>query len=465
MATVNGFDPAVSGQQPLDGYGQPLPVGVWGDSDSGVGVFGSAGLTSPTNPLLIGVRGGVVGHGGGPAPNEDPQPPHAGVVGHSTSGCGLVGFSNTSVGLYAVTLNDDNDPTLPAILGYGGNVGIGVMARSSSGDAVVGQSNAGGTGVRGSTLLGTGVLGEGHAGQFNGTPTGVTGVSDKGVGVRGDSQTGNGVQGLTLGDGYGVTGVHFSTEPGSGVFGLSVLGSGVEGFTYSDEPDTAAVRGQATRGGLAGLFVGDVKVTGRITKGGGGFHIDHPLDPQNKTLTHSFVESPEMLNVYSGTVTTDSDGTARVRLPDYFDALNLDVRYQLTTVGSFARVMVSEEVDGNEFAIASDEPNVKVCWQVTGVRHDAWAQKHRIQVEHDKPESEQGRYLHPDAFEPASKGHARGGRSHQAVTAALPEGLHGTAAEVLSNPAGQAFGDLVTDARDWLEQRAADGRSRTEKWS
>jgi hypothetical protein len=463
MATVNGFDPAASGQQPLDGSGQPLPVGVWGDSDSGVGVFGSAGVTSPTNPLLSGVRGGVVGHGGEPAPNEDPQWPHAGVVGHSTSGCGLVGFSNTGLALYAVTQNDDNDPTLPTILSFGGNVGIGVMATCHSGDGVVGQSNAEGTGVRGSTVLGTGVLGEGYAGRSNGTPTGVTGLSDKGVGVRGDSQTGTGVQGLTLGDGYGVSGVHFSTDPGSGVFGMSVLGSGVEGFTYSEKPDTAAVRGQARRPGLAGLFVGDVMITGRITKGGGGFHIDHPLAPLDKTLTHSFVESPEMLNVYSGTVTTDSDGAARVSLPDYFDALNSDVRYQLTTIGSFARVMISEEVKGNEFAIASDEPNVKVCWQVTGVRHDAWAQTHRIQVEHDKPKSEQGTYIHPEAFDPESKGHAHT-RSDDAVAAALPEHLHGAAADVLSGPAESRLGELVSDAREHLEQRAADGRSRTGKW-
>jgi hypothetical protein len=463
MATVKGFDPAVSGQQPLDGSGQPLPVGVWGDSDSGVGVFGSAGITSPTNPLLSGVRGGVVGHGGEPTPAEDPQWPHAGVVGHSTSACGLVGFSNTGLGLYAFTQNDAQDPTLPTILSYAGNVGIGLLAKSSSGDAVVGDSNAG-AGVHGTSELRTGVLGEAYVGRNSGTRIGVNGLSDKGVGVRGDSQTGNGVEGVTLGEANGVSGVHFSRDPGSGVFGLSVLGNGVEGFTFSRDRATAAVRGEAKRPGLAGLFVGDVKVTGQIMKGGGGFHIDHPLDPERKTLTHSFVESPEMLNVYSGTVTTDSDGAARVRLPDYFDALNGDVRYQLTAIGSFARVMVSEEVKGNEFAIASDEPNVKVCWQVTGVRDDAWARTHRIQVEHDKPKSEQGTYIHPEAFAPKSKGEART-RSHDAVAAALPEHLQGAAAGVLSDPTGSTVGDVVAGAREHLEHRAAEGRSRTGKWA
>gem|GEM_PF-6523058 len=45
---------------------------------------------------------------------------------------GLVGFSNTGVGLYAVTQNDDNDPTLPTILAFVGNVGIGVVGQSNA---------------------------------------------------------------------------------------------------------------------------------------------------------------------------------------------------------------------------------------------------------------------------------------------------------------------------------------------
>ena len=40
----------------------------------------------------------------------------------------------------------------------------------------------------------------------------------------------------------------------------------------------------------------------------------------------------------------------------------------------------------------------KVSWQVTGIRRDAWAEAHRIPVEEDKPESERGHYLHPEAF-------------------------------------------------------------------
>ena len=39
---------------------------------------------------------------------------------------------------------------------------------------------------------------------------------------------------------------------------------------------------------------GNLSVAGMINKGGGGFEIDHPLDPANKYLVHAFVESPDM---------------------------------------------------------------------------------------------------------------------------------------------------------------------------
>ena len=61
------------------------------------------------------------------------------------------------------------------------------------------------------------------------------------------------------------------------------------------------------------------------------------LDPANKYLYHSFVESPDMMNVYNGNVVTDKRGMATVVLPEYFEALNSDFRYQLTVIGRFAR--------------------------------------------------------------------------------------------------------------------------------
>lgn len=150
---------------------------------------------------------------------------------------------------------------------------------------------------------------------------------------------------------------------------------------------------------------GDVNVLGTLTKGGGTFRIDHPLDPENRTLSHSFVESPEMMNVYSGTTTTGADGRAVVELPPYFEALNGDPRYQLTVVGDFATAVVSEKVRGNRFSIRTDRPRVEVCWQVTGVRKDPFAVRHPVIVEQMKPATERGRYLHPEAWGvPAERG-------------------------------------------------------------
>jgi len=151
--------------------------------------------------------------------------------------------------------------------------------------------------------------------------------------------------------------------------------------------------------GLAGKFNGDVQVTGNLSKGGGSFKIDHPLDPANKYLYHSFVESPDMKNVYDGNVTTDQNGEATVTLPDYFESLNRDFRYQLTVIGQFAQAIVASKISDNRFTIKTDRPGVEVSWQVTGIRQDAYANKHRIPVEEMKPERERGYYLHPQVFD------------------------------------------------------------------
>jgi hypothetical protein len=143
---------------------------------------------------------------------------------------------------------------------------------------------------------------------------------------------------------------------------------------------------------------GNVTIPGTLSKGGGSFKIDHPLDPANKYLYHSFVESPDMMNIYNGNVILDANGEAWVQLPDWFEALNRDFRYQLTSIGGFAPVYIAEKIQGNRFKIAGGTPGLEVSWQVTGVRQDAYANAHRILVEEDKPTAEQGRYLHPELY-------------------------------------------------------------------
>lgn len=191
------------------------------------------------------------------------------------------------------------------------------------------------------------------------------------------------IQGQHAGSGRGVYGISVS---GIGVNGSGHIG--VNGISTSTNPADAAVRGIAQYGpgtAKAGLFQGDVQIYGTLIKSAGSFRIDHPLDPENKYLSHSFVESPDMMNIYNGNVTTDGNGYAKVAMPDYFEALNRDFRYQLTIVGAeFAQARVAEKIRGNTFAIRTDKPNVEVSWQVTGVRQDKFANDHRIQVESKK---------------------------------------------------------------------------------
>lgn len=155
---------------------------------------------------------------------------------------------------------------------------------------------------------------------------------------------------------------------------------------------------------FAGIFVGNVSISGNLAKSSGSFKIDHPLDPANKYLSHSFVESPDMKNIYDGVVTTDANGLATVTMPDWFDPLNRDFRYQLTVIGTFAQAIIKSEIQDGSFTIQTDQPNIKVSWQVTGIRQDAYANEHRIQVEEDKPADEKGTYIHPELYgQPADK--------------------------------------------------------------
>lgn len=244
---------------------------------------------------------------------------------------------------------------------FNGNGAIGVSAEIlSAGTALFGLSRGAGTGVGGSSIDGLGVFG----------------VSTNSNGAVGSSVNAN------------------------GVFGISTRDDGVRGQSFSTDPSKAAIFGVGKLGGaFAGRFTGNVAVSGTLSKAGGSFRIDHPLDPENRYLSHSFVESPDMKNIYDGNTVTDGNGDAVVELPAYFEALNRDFCYQLTVIGSFAQAIVAQEIKGNRFSIRTNAPNVKVSWQVTGIRQDAWANRNRIKIEENKSERERGHYLHPEAFD------------------------------------------------------------------
>jgi hypothetical protein len=241
-------------------------------------------------------------------------------------------------------------------------------------------------------------------GQALGVPGAAGSAGVAGTNVSTDAGTW-GVVGAHTGSGIGVYGVHTATSGDqAGVLGVTnstdTLATGTYGEAPGDGPLVTGVYGGATHGigllgfggnialaavnptgGLAGYFGGDVYVNGTLGKAAGGFRIDHPLEPETQYLQHSFVESPDMKNVYDGVVTTDRRGYATVRLPRYFAALNRSFRYQLTSLSGLQNVAVAREIARNRFVVQSEKPRSRVSWQVTGIRKDRYANANRIRPE------------------------------------------------------------------------------------
>jgi hypothetical protein len=374
-------------------------VAGYSSSSTGVGVLGSApttgvwGSATSTSAYANGVYG------------ISASPNGTGVQGNATA---TSGYSNGVYGTSASSSGNGVQGNATATSGYSNGV-YGTSA-SSSGAGVFGMATSpGGTGAAGyataTSGLTVGVFGQiaspiGYA--VDGTATATTG-NTSGVYGQNQSTTGDGVLGVeaaTSGLNYGVYGI---TGSSSGV-GVQAQNSGTQGFvalagnpylinSFVNQSGKFTVDNSGN-----GFFAGNLNVTGTLTKGSGSFKIDDPLDPANKYLSHSFVESPDMMNVYNGNITTDRHGSATVVLPDYFQALNRDFRYQLTVIGQFANAIVAKKIADNRFMIRTSKPGVEVSWQVTGIRQDAYADANRIQVEVQKTPQEQGRYLHPELF-------------------------------------------------------------------
>jgi hypothetical protein len=192
---------------------------------------------------------------------------------------------------------------------------------------------------------------------------------------------------------------------GSGTPAIVATGNGADGGDFDGNSSGDGI--QATTdgsGGYAGYFTGNVEVTGTLSAAVKHFQIDDPIDPANKYLVHSSVESSEMMNIYSGNVTTDELGLATVALPEWFEAENGDFRYQLTTIGRDAHAWIAAKVQNHQFKIATNATFVEVSWQITAVRQDAYAKANPLVVEQPKPDNEKGFYLNPEVYgQPAEK--------------------------------------------------------------
>ncbi|NEO47027.1 MAG: hypothetical protein F6K55_24060 [Moorea sp. SIO4A3] len=207
--------------------------------------------------------------------------------------------------------------------------------------------------------------------------------------------------GGTTGSRYGVYGYANSNGTNSKY--------GIRGFASGNEGNKYGVYGSASGSGTnyAGYFSGNVRVTGNLTTGtitkpSGSFLIDHPLAPLNKTLRHNFVESPEDLCLYRGKVKLNAEGSATVKMPDYFAALTKEeeATVNLTPIGK-KPFLVSYQwsPDYTEFELFG-EANAEVAYLVLANRDDPAIHQFRKPVEEEKGNGnfEQGKLLYPEAY-------------------------------------------------------------------
>jgi trimeric autotransporter adhesin len=410
-------------------YGQSAALGglgVLGDNTAntgGVGVYGRSSSTDSSgvfglNVSLTGINYGVYGQSNSPegrgvaGENLATEGETYGVIGISNSssgGRGVYGANNATSGLtYGVMGHVNSSGGWSAYFtGAAGssnyferNVGIGVFSPSRPLHVTSPTSNLNATIFADHPRQNSDAPAvEGRNTNANWYGIGVRGTGAY-IGVRAIGSASD--SGTQTGERYGLWASAGVPEvPNYAVYGAASSGStryGIYGIA------------SAIANSWAGYFAGNAHVTGSLSKAGGSFMIDHPLEPETKYLYHSFVESPDMMNIYNGNVVTDAHGFATITMPDWFDALNRDFRYQLTVVDesddyNFILVKVTRRMQDGQFSIRSSQPNTEVSWLVTGIRQDAWAEANRIPVEVEKAPADQGLYLHPEAFgQPAEKG-------------------------------------------------------------
>lgn len=155
---------------------------------------------------------------------------------------------------------------------------------------------------------------------------------------------------------------------------------------YSDSLGLAinSVNGQFavfTSGGNRRFTVfgnGTAAFTGTLSKAGGTFLIDHPLDPFNKNLRHGFVEAPRYDLIYRGTVrllagraTVDIDATSNMTSGTFAALTTNAVVTSLQNQDGFARLKPGA-INGGSFEIISEDETCTdlVSWVVIAERND-----------------------------------------------------------------------------------------------
>jgi len=220
------------------------------------------------------------------------------------------GFRNTASGNYATVGGGETDTAS----GYGATVAGGRYNRASAVDATVGGGYKNIAMTNAATVSGgfentaSGDFATVGGGYHNttqalfATVSGGSGNTALGSYATIGGGNGNRVSGsyATIAGGYGDT--------AAGPYSFAV---GDRSFVPSSYLNSAAFNGQTAT-------ASNQLRCGTLSKAGGSFTIDHPVDPYNKILNHYFIEGPEMLNLYRGSVILDANGRAEVKLPDYF---------------------------------------------------------------------------------------------------------------------------------------------------
>jgi hypothetical protein len=393
---IFGLQTAVGGIA-LQGYSSATTgsgVGIRGQADGDHATALSGWATSSTGPT-VGLYGDVA----------------------SSSGTGLVGRAYAGSGVTTGILASVYSPT-----------GTGLVINNISGGKLFSGQNNGSEMISMNATTGSATFTGGvQAASFAGNGSALTSLT--GANVTGTVPSATSAATATTAGSLSCASCVVDTQSGmnvvasaSGATAVSVQATELTASNtaisgIADGADGTGIVGQAMNGdnaagvwgisssGDAGLFQGNVSVTGTLSASSKSFRIDDPLDPANKFLVHASVESAELKTIYDGTVTLDADGAAVVRLPDWFEALNGDFRYQLTCVGGYAPVYIAQRIRNNAFEISGGTPGLEVDWQVTGVRRDPYAEAHPLRVEMDKTEKERGYYLHPELYgQSAQKG-------------------------------------------------------------
>jgi trimeric autotransporter adhesin len=409
FATATANPTAIQGSSSRNGG-----IGVHGSATAASGTLATAGVLGDVVSTKF-LSSGVLGNDGNTSGNGGVT---LGVQGHSQNpfGIGVLGFNGIN-GLsqrFQVTAGSQRIGVWGDAEGGSSELfAIGVVGKSDTGVAMFAENGPGGccaaivalggtsANAQGATGL-PGIASNGGSGDPNSVTNGGDGVianGGNGGPCNNTNACGSGGAGITA-TGGSAADVNLHGGPGPGGRFTGGDSSGCSGDCGGDGifaiPGNNPNSGQTT--GFAGNFQGDIIVTGGISAGTKDFKIDHPLDPANKYLVHSSVESSEMMNIYTGNVTTDTRGEVIVRLPEWFEVLNSDFRYQLTVIGQFAQAIVAQEIENHEFTIRTSAPNVKVSWQVTGVRQDAFAKAHPLVVEEEKSARRRGFYIHPELY-------------------------------------------------------------------